>query len=119
MTFHTNLEEAFQQAEVIILLDDWWADDRNTENQEEKVKEKAKRLSERYRQYGYQIDQRANKDVKAIVSGDSYVNLRCSVLVDNTPSIDNRQFVAVANQLESKARAIIAKKLKVRTSGNS
>lgn len=118
MTFHTNLEEAFQQAEVIILLDDWWVDGSNAENEEEKMKEKAKGLSERYRQYGYQLDQRANKDVKAIVSGDSYVNLRCSLLADNAPSIDDRQFVAVANQLENEARAIIAKKLKVRTSGN-
>lgn len=100
------------------MLDDWWADDSNTEKEEDKLKDKAKGLSDRYRQYGYLIDQRANKEVKAIVSGDSYVNLRCSLLADNTPSIDNRQFVAMANQLENEARAILAKKLKVRTSGN-
>ncbi len=112
VTVHTHLEEAFQEADVILLLDEWWSDDGDTES------EKVKGISDRYREYGQLIDTRANKEVKVIVSGDSFVNLRCSLLLDSARSIDSRQFVAVATQVENEARAIIAKKLKVRTSGS-
>uniref|UniRef100_A0A3B5B020 Malate dehydrogenase 1B n=1 Tax=Stegastes partitus TaxID=144197 RepID=A0A3B5B020_9TELE len=78
--------------------------------------EKKKTVKERYRKYGQLIDTRANKEVKVIVSGDSFVNLRCSLLVDSAHSVESQQFVATATQLENEARAIIAKKMKVRTS---
>lgn len=117
MTIHTDLEAAFQKADFIILLDEPWCDDTTTENEEEIKKRKVDRMSERYREYGRLIDARAKKEVKVIVSGDSYVNLRCSLLLDSTPSINSRQFVAVATQLANEARAIIAKKLNVRPSG--
>uniref|UniRef100_A0A3Q3GT77 Malate dehydrogenase 1B, NAD (soluble) n=1 Tax=Labrus bergylta TaxID=56723 RepID=A0A3Q3GT77_9LABR len=71
-------------------------------------------ISGRYREYGQLIDTRANKKVKVIVSGDSFVNLRCSLLLDNAHSVDSGRFVAMATQLENEARAAIAKKLKVR-----
>lgn len=51
------------------------------------------------------------------MSGDSFVNLRCSLLTDNASFIDSDQFVAMATQLENEARAIIAKELRVKTSG--
>uniref|UniRef100_A0A3Q3N9F0 Malate dehydrogenase 1B, NAD (soluble) n=1 Tax=Mastacembelus armatus TaxID=205130 RepID=A0A3Q3N9F0_9TELE len=79
-------------------------------------KKKVKDISERYREYGQLIDARANKEVKVIVSGDAFVNLKCSILVDNARSIDFHHFVTMATQLENEARAIIAKKLKVRAS---
>lgn len=118
MTIHTNLDQAFQKADVIILLDEWWSDDGDAEDEEDKKKKKVKGLSDRYREYGHLIDKRANKEVKVIVSGDSFVNLRCSLLLDNARSIDSHQFVTMATQLENEARALVAKKLKVRTSGN-
>ncbi|XP_044043983.1 putative malate dehydrogenase 1B isoform X2 [Siniperca chuatsi] len=118
VTIHTDLEQAFQEADVILLLDEWWSDDSDTENEneEEKKKKKVKGISDRYREYGQLIDTRANKEVKVIVSGDSFVNLRCSLLLDKARSIDSHQFVTMATQLENEARAIIAKKLKVRSS---
>ncbi|XP_070786927.1 putative malate dehydrogenase 1B [Enoplosus armatus] len=115
VTIHTDLEQAFQEADVILLLDEWWSGDSETEDEEEK-KKKVKGISDRYREYGQLIDTRANKEVKVIVSGDSFVNLRCSLLLDNAHSVDNHQFVSMATQLENEARAVIAKKLKVRTS---
>lgn len=120
MTIHTDLEQAFQEADVIVLLDEWWSDvhcDTENENEEEKKKRKVKGISDRYREYGQLIDTKANKEVKVIVSGDSFINLRCSLLLDNARSIDSRQFVTTTTQLENEARAIIAKKLQVRTSG--
>lgn len=118
MTIHTDLKEAFQKADVIILLDEPWCDDTVTEDEEEMKKRKADTMSERYREYGWLIDTRAKKEVKVIVSGDSFVNLRCSILLDCTHSINSRQFVAMATQLENEARAVVAKKLNVRSSGS-
>lgn len=77
-----------------------------------------KGVSARYREYGHLIDTRASKEVKVIVSGDSFVNLRCSLLLDDTHSIASHRYVAVATQLENEARAVVARKLKVRTSGS-
>ncbi|KAF3857218.1 hypothetical protein F7725_009077 [Dissostichus mawsoni] len=114
VTIHTDLEQAFKEADVILLQDECWSDDSDTEDEE--MKKKVKRISDRYREYGQLIDTRANREVKVIVSGDSFVNLRCSLLLDNVNLIDSNQFVTVATQLENEARAIIARKLKVRTS---
>lgn len=58
-------------------------------------------------------------DVKVIVSGDSFINMRCSLLVDAACSMDSNQFVATASQVENEARAVIAEKLGVQTSGGS
>lgn len=109
VTVHTDLVEAFQEADVVLLLDD-----RRSGGEDE---EEAKGISEIYRQYGRLIDTRADKQVKVIVSGDLFVNLRCSLLVDSAHSIDSHQFVAMATQLENEAKALIAEQLKVKTSG--
>lgn len=115
VTIHTDLEQAFQKANVIILLDEPWCDDTDTEDEKETKK---RTMFERYIEYGRLIDTRAKKEVKVIVSGDSYVNLRCSLLLDYTDSINSRQFVAVATQLENEARAVVAKELNVRSAGS-
>lgn len=116
MTIHTDLEHAFLQADVILLLDEWWSDHSHAGSEEEE-KKKVKEVSLRYREYGQLIDARANKDVKVIVTGDSLVNLRCSLLVESAHFVDSCQFVTMATQLENEARAILAKKLRVRASG--
>lgn len=114
VTIHTDVEQAFREADIILLLDD----DTVKYNEEEK-KEKVKEISERYREYGQLIGTRAKKNVKVIVSGDALVNLRCSLLMNNAGSIDSCQFIATATQLENEARAVVAKKMKVRASGTS
>uniref|UniRef100_A0A3Q2D296 Malate dehydrogenase 1B, NAD (soluble) n=1 Tax=Cyprinodon variegatus TaxID=28743 RepID=A0A3Q2D296_CYPVA len=65
-------------------------------------------------EYGRLIDRRANKHVKVMVAGDTFLNLRCSLLLENAPSINSHQFVATATQLEHEARAEVAKKMGVR-----
>ncbi|XP_056226879.1 putative malate dehydrogenase 1B [Seriola aureovittata] len=118
VSIHTDLDQAFQEAGVILLLDEWWPDDSDAENESEQERKnrKVKEVSDHYREYGKLIDTRANKEVKVIVSGDSFVNLRCSLLVDNARSIDSDQFVTMATQLENEAKAIMAKKLRVKAS---
>ncbi|XP_049609915.1 putative malate dehydrogenase 1B isoform X2 [Syngnathus scovelli] len=113
VTIHTDLEEAFHKAEIILLLDDCLSEDNDTEDVQQGQKIKA--VADLYTEYGRLIDTRAKKDVKVIVSGRKLLNLRCSFLL-KACSIDSRRFVAVATQLENEARAAIAKKLKVRTS---
>ena len=93
VTVHTDLDQAFQQAHVIILLDDSWSDG-------EEEGSTARKVADRYRGYGQLIEQRAHENVVAIVAGDSLVNLKCSLLLENTPSIDSGRFVAMATQLE-------------------
>lgn len=114
MSIHTDLDQAFQGADVILLLDEWWSDDGDGEEQKKNVKG----MSDRYIEYGQLIDTRANKEVKVIVSADSFANWRCSLLLEHACSIDSHQFITMATQLENEAKAILATKLKVRTSGN-
>uniref|UniRef100_A0A3Q1HCU8 Lactate/malate dehydrogenase C-terminal domain-containing protein n=1 Tax=Anabas testudineus TaxID=64144 RepID=A0A3Q1HCU8_ANATE len=113
VTIHTDLEQAFQEADVILLLDEWCSGGNDTE---EEKKKKVKEMSERYIEYGQLIDMRAKKEVKVIVTGSSFVSLRCSLLVKKAHVIDSNQFVAMATQLENEARAILSNKLKVRAS---
>lgn len=108
VSVHMDLEEAFEEADVILLLEDIWLDEGPPD--EEKIRDQ-------YSEYGQLMEVRANREVKVIVSGGSFVNLRCSLLINNARSIDARRFVAVATQLENEARAILAKRLNVRSSG--
>uniref|UniRef100_A0A8C7P2H4 Malate dehydrogenase 1B, NAD (soluble) n=1 Tax=Oncorhynchus mykiss TaxID=8022 RepID=A0A8C7P2H4_ONCMY len=80
------------------------------DEEESKVK-----VSERYQQYGRLIDERAHKNVAVIVAGNTLVNLKCSLLLENAPSVDSGHFVGMATQLEYEARAHIAQKLSVKT----
>uniref|UniRef100_A0A3Q4GK40 Malate dehydrogenase 1B, NAD (soluble) n=1 Tax=Neolamprologus brichardi TaxID=32507 RepID=A0A3Q4GK40_NEOBR len=83
---------------------------------EEVKKKKVKVISERYKEYGQRIDATAKETVKVIVSGDSFLNLRCSLLVDSARSIDSHQFIAAAAQLENEAKAVLGKKMRMRPS---
>lgn len=117
MTTDTDLERAFRKADVILLLDDGGHDGEN--EGEEVKKKKVKVISERYKEYGQLIDATAKETVKVIVSGDSFLNLRCSLLVDSARSIDSHQFIAAAAQLENEAKAVLGKKMRMRPSGIS
>nr|XP_057907484.1 putative malate dehydrogenase 1B isoform X2 [Doryrhamphus excisus] len=113
VTTHTDLKEAFQEADIILLLDDGWSNGTHVKDEEEC--EKIKATADLYSEYGRLIEARANAGVKVIVSSGSLVNLRCSFLVEACAT-DKCHVVAVATQLENEARAAIANKLKVRTS---
>ncbi|XP_036947335.1 putative malate dehydrogenase 1B isoform X2 [Acanthopagrus latus] len=82
VTVHADLEQAFREADVILLLDECWYDGAKDEDEDEEEKKK--------------------RTVKAIS--------------DSARRIDSHQFVTMATQLENEARAVIANKLKVKTS---
>ncbi|KAF7646709.1 hypothetical protein LDENG_00183610 [Lucifuga dentata] len=116
VTIHTNLEAAFHKADVILLLDERLPEGDGENEVEKEKKRQIKSITARYQEYGQLIDARANKEVKVIVAGDSFVNLRCSLLLENAPSVDSHRVVGMATQLENEARALIANKLRVRAS---
>ncbi|XP_016420819.1 putative malate dehydrogenase 1B [Sinocyclocheilus rhinocerous] len=72
-------------------------------------------VAERFRCYGQLIEANAQKDVRVIVAGDSFVNLKCSLLIENAPSVNPHNFVAMATQLEYEAKTHLAQKLLVKT----
>uniref|UniRef100_A0A8C2GXB4 Malate dehydrogenase 1B, NAD (soluble) n=1 Tax=Cyprinus carpio TaxID=7962 RepID=A0A8C2GXB4_CYPCA len=72
-------------------------------------------VAERFRCYGQLIEANAQKDVRVIIAGDSFVNLKCSLLIENTPSVDPHNFVAMTTQLEYEAKTQLAQKLSVKT----
>lgn len=119
---YSDVQQAFQKADIVILLDDVPSNGSVSGEEDDKddvEKRKVRRISERYREFGRMIDEGASKEVKVIVAPDSYANLTCSLVLENATSIKSSRFVAVSTQLENEARAIIAKKLGVRTSGES
>uniref|UniRef100_A0A8C7I7B1 Malate dehydrogenase 1B, NAD (soluble) n=1 Tax=Oncorhynchus kisutch TaxID=8019 RepID=A0A8C7I7B1_ONCKI len=64
---------------------------------------KVRKVSERYQPYGHLNDERAHMNVAVIVAGNSLVNLKCSLLLENAPSVDSGRFVGMATQLEYEA----------------
>ncbi|XP_029610796.1 putative malate dehydrogenase 1B [Salmo trutta] len=114
VTVYTELHQVFQQAHFIILLDDSWPEDREGGGVDEE-EGKVRKVSDRYQQYGRLINERVHMNVAVIVAGDSLVNLKCSLLLENAPSVDSGRFVGMATQLEYEAKAHIAQKLSVKT----
>ncbi|KAK6483213.1 putative malate dehydrogenase 1B [Huso huso] len=100
VTVHADLNDAFMNAGVIIVLDEV----------------KQEELSNTCKEYGHLIDSNAHSDVRVVVAGNSYVNLKCYLIMQSAPSIATCNFVAVATHLENIARSQLAKKLNVTTS---
>ncbi|NP_001070229.1 putative malate dehydrogenase 1B [Danio rerio] len=73
-------------------------------------------VAEHFHRYGQLIETNAQKDVRVLVAGDFFINMKCSLLIENAPSIDSRNFVAMTTQLEYEARTQLAQKLSVKTS---
>ncbi|XP_007233774.3 putative malate dehydrogenase 1B isoform X1 [Astyanax mexicanus] len=114
VTVHSDMTWAFQSADLILFLDDWPSNSETPVEQGDKD-HMVSQVAERFRSYGRLVEANAQKDVRVMVAGDSYVNLKCSLLIENAPSVDPCRFVAMATQLEYEARAQLAEKLSVKT----
>ncbi|XP_066432188.1 putative malate dehydrogenase 1B isoform X2 [Eleutherodactylus coqui] len=110
VTLHTITDDAFLQADFVIVLNDVLA--KEDQCSEAHISE----MKEQCAQYGAFIDQNSRKDVKVIVSGSSSVNLIALLIIKNAPSINPRNIVALPTQLELEARAQIAEKLSINSS---
>ncbi|XP_063284825.1 putative malate dehydrogenase 1B [Pelobates fuscus] len=105
VTMHTMADDIFKQANVVIVLDN--AIPKVDQCPEEYIK----MVTSECAKYGALINQNADKDVKVVVAGSSYVNLKALIIASNAPSINQHNIVALPTQLEFEAKALIAKKL--------
>ncbi|KAM8934146.1 putative malate dehydrogenase 1B [Pelodytes ibericus] len=110
VTVHTLNNDAFHQANYVIVLDDILP--KEDQSSEAYIKMVASECS----QYGALIDQNADTGVKVVVAGSSYVNLKALVISNSAPSIQQHNIVALPTQLEFEAKAEIARKLNVQSS---
>lgn len=106
---HSDLNLAFQSADLIVLLDDREPD--------EDPEQGLSRVVERFDRYGRLIEDNAHKNLRVLVAGDVSINLKCGLLIENVPSVDPRRFVAMATQLEGEARTQLAMQLSVKSQG--
>ncbi|XP_056319040.1 putative malate dehydrogenase 1B [Danio aesculapii] len=114
ITVHSDQMLAFQRAHLIIFLDDLQPACENNDEQDDKD-HMVSRVAEHFRRYGQLIETNAQKDVRVLVAGDSLINMKCSLLIENASSIDPHNFVAMTTQLEYEARTLLAQKLSVKT----
>lgn len=118
VTVHSVLgDDVFYQAHFIIFLDDWQPGQEEDGQTEDVCQAVMTKVVKNYQHYGKLIDSRAQKNVRVIIAGNSFINLKCSLLMENAPSVDSGHFVAMGTQLENEARAQIAKKLSVTSAG--
>nr|XP_020006843.1 putative malate dehydrogenase 1B [Castor canadensis] len=105
VSFCTKVEEAFRQADVIIVLED---------SMEEEVHTLEDCLRSRVplcRLYGYLMEKNAHESVRVVVGGKTFVNLKAVLLMRYAPGIA-RNIIAVALGVEGEAKAAVARKLK-------
>nr|XP_055062111.1 putative malate dehydrogenase 1B [Misgurnus anguillicaudatus] len=114
VTVHSDLTLAFQEAHFIIFLDDLLTNCESIDEQDAKD-HKVSRVAESFSCYGQLIEANARKDARVLVAGEDFINLKCSLLIENAPSVDPHNFVAMTTQLENEAKAQLAQKLSVKT----
>ncbi|XP_034155934.2 putative malate dehydrogenase 1B isoform X2 [Pangasianodon hypophthalmus] len=107
VTAHSDPRQAFQSADLIIFLDDQGAN--------EDAEQRLSQVVQRFTHYGCLIEDDAHKELRVLVAGDVYVNLKCGLLIENAPSVDPRRFVVIAAQLEGEARTQLAIQLSVKS----
>ncbi|KAL8183608.1 UNVERIFIED_CONTAM: hypothetical protein K2H54_047072, partial [Gekko kuhli] len=107
---HTTLEGAFLQADVIILLDDILQETIPT------LENCIRQVTRQCKIFGPLIDENARSDVKIVVMGRTFSNLKALLLMMNAPSINPRNIITLA-MLECEAKAMLARKLKMHSAG--
>ncbi|XP_043381102.1 putative malate dehydrogenase 1B isoform X4 [Chelonia mydas] len=112
VSMHTELDDAFVQADIVILLDDILL-----QHKIPSLEDCIRQVTEQCKVYGSLIEKNANSSVKVIVSGKTFVNLRALMIMTFAPSIDGQNIIAMAMFLESAAKAMLARKLNMNSAG--
>ncbi|KAH0621677.1 hypothetical protein JD844_023242, partial [Phrynosoma platyrhinos] len=111
VSLHTELNEAFLEADVIILLDDILQETIPT------LEACVRQVNSQCEIYGPLIEMNAKSNVKIVVMGKTFTNLKTLMLGKYAPSINPRNIVTVAMLLESEAKAMLARKLQMHPAG--
>ncbi|KAM6129315.1 putative malate dehydrogenase 1B [Pterocles gutturalis] len=109
---HTAIDEAFIEADIIIILDDVLL---NLEVQS--LENYIREVSEICQVYAPLIEKNAKSEVKVISSGKTFVNLKAVMIMTYGPSIKPENVIAVATSWEHAAKAMLARKLNMNASG--
>ncbi|XP_069637805.1 putative malate dehydrogenase 1B isoform X2 [Haliaeetus albicilla] len=109
---HTEIDEAFVQADIIIVLDDVLL---NCEAQS--LENYIREVSEICQVYAPLIEKNAKSEVRVISSGKTFVNLKAMMIMTYGPSIKPENVIAIATSWESAAKAMLARKLNMNAAG--
>lgn len=109
---HTEIDKAFIQADVVIVLDDVLL---NCEVQP--LESYVREVSEICQVYAHLIEKNAKSDVRVISSGKTFVNLKAMMMMTYGSSIKPENVIAVATSLENAAKAMLARKLNMNAAG--
>ncbi|NXI29232.1 MDHC protein, partial [Sterrhoptilus dennistouni] len=109
---HTNIDQAFIDADIIIVLDDVLLN-LEVQSRENYIRE----VSEICQVYAPLIEKNAKSEVKVISSGKTFANLKATMLMTYGPSIRPENIIAIATSWESAAKAMLARKLNMSTAG--
>ncbi|NXL57812.1 MDH dehydrogenase, partial [Chordeiles acutipennis] len=109
---HTEIEEAFIQADVIIVLDDVLLN-HEVQSLENCIRE----VSEICQVYAPLIEKNAKSEVKVISSGKTFINLKAMLIMTYGPAIKPENIIAIATSLESAAKGMLARKLNMNAAG--
>ncbi|XP_070588080.1 putative malate dehydrogenase 1B isoform X2 [Erythrolamprus reginae] len=112
VTLHTELEGIFLDADIIILLDDILQ-----ETTFPTLELCIQQVTDQCKTYGPLIEQNAKSNVKIIVMGKTFTNLKSLMLMTYAPSINPRNIITLAMLLESEARAMVARKMQMHPAG--
>ncbi|KFP82979.1 Putative malate dehydrogenase 1B, partial [Acanthisitta chloris] len=109
---HTDIDEAFLDADIIIVLDDVLL---NLEVQS--LENYIREMSEICQVYAPLIEKNAKSEVRIVSSGKTFVNLKAMMIMTYGLSIKPENVIAVATSWESAAKAMLARKLNMNTAG--
>ncbi|XP_063093420.1 putative malate dehydrogenase 1B isoform X2 [Cavia porcellus] len=101
----TRAEDAFRGARAVVMLDEPAACEVSG------VEECLRHAAARCRDYAGLLERNAHGEVRVLVAGKSFVNLRAALLQRFAPSLA-RNVVAVALGVEGQAKAVLARKLR-------
>ncbi|XP_010127935.1 PREDICTED: putative malate dehydrogenase 1B, partial [Chlamydotis macqueenii] len=109
---HTEIDQAFIQADIIIVLDDVLLN-HEVQSLESYIRE----VSEICQVYAPLIEKNAKSGVRVISSGKTFVNLKAMMIMTYGQSIKPENVIAVATSWESAAKAVLARKLNMNVTG--
>lgn len=111
ITITSDVKKAFQNCSAIVLLDDL------KQNPNEDKASWVKRNASHFSAYAKTINEVAQKNVKVLISGNGPINTNIFMMIQNAPGIPRQNFVGLSRIVENSAKAVVADRLKVNTSG--
>nr|XP_020636392.1 putative malate dehydrogenase 1B isoform X1 [Pogona vitticeps] len=111
VSLHIELDGAFLDGDVIILLDDVLQETIPT------LEDCIRQVARQCEIYGPLIEKNAKSSVRIVVMGKTFANLKALMLMTHAPSLNPRNIVTLSTLLESEAKAMLARKLQMHPAG--